>query len=221
MRNETYQLSNNIKKVQNISLKHLLGRKNTANAIANTKFRIILEGHFMTYKTSIATFWNRSHDVTYLSGDWRTKHGCPLWGVPSFPQRRKIWKAYDTIVSLMELYPKQTFIIDRFHISQQYYDMLFGTKYYKDIEKRLAKMNTVVIYLRNRFDNYSDALAKRKTNHHDNDVYYPKTLQLYREQEQMLSSILHSSMLRYIEYDVTSKDLETIVQDLEKMIKSL
>lgn len=204
-----------------ITLKELLGRKIAADAVANTKFRIILEGHFMTYKTSIATFWNRSHNVTYLSGDWWTKLGCPLWGVPSFPHRRKIWKAYDTIVSLMELYPEQTFIIDRFHISQQYYDSVLGTRYYRNIEKRLSKMNTVVIYLRNHFDNYPEALANRKAIRHDYGVCYPQTIQLYREQEKVFYEILQSSTLRCIEYDVTSKSIEEITNDLELLIKSL
>lgn len=213
------QLFNNKNIPHDITLRQLLGRKLTDNAMSCTKPRIILEGHFMTYKTAIASFWNRSHDVTCLSGDWNTSLGCPLWGYPSFPKRRKIREVYDTVIRLMELFPERTFVIDRFHISQQYYDKLFDTKYYKDIEKRLAKMNTIIVYLRNRFDNYTEALTERKADWHSHGVDYPKTIEQYREQEQVLCGILHSSMLRYVEYDVTSKSVDVIINDLEELIR--
>ena len=82
-------------------------------------------------------------------------------------------------------------------------------------------MNTVVIYLRNHFDNYPEALANRKAIRHDYGVCYPQTIQLYREQEKVFYEILQSSTLRCIEYDVTSKSIEEITNDLELLIKSL
>lgn len=215
------QLFNKKNIPHDITLRQLLGRKLTDNAMSCTKPRIILEGHFMTYKTDIASFWNRSHDVTCISGDWNTNLGCPLWGHPSFPKRRKIREVYDTVIRLMELFPERTFVIDRFHISQQYYDKLFDTKYYMDIEKRLAKMNTVIVFLRNRFNNYNDALANRKTNYHNQVVCYPVTIEQYREQEQDLFDIFCNSSLRKVEYDVTSKSLMEITKDLGEIITKL
>lgn len=183
--------------------------------------RIILEGHYMTYKTAIASLWNHSHDVTCISGDWNTRLGCSLWGDPIYPSRRVIKRAFKSIVTFMELFPDQTFIIDRFHISQQYYDTVFGTRYYnKGIEKRLAKMNSLIIYLRNHFDNYEEALECRLENKHGQRVNYPKSIDEYKSQERVLSKILHQTGLPYIEYDVTFKEVEEITKDLETIIKN-
>ncbi len=205
-----------------VSLEKLFGKKVIAKAMSNTKLRIILEGHFMTYKTAISTFWNRNHDVSCISGDWDTKLGCPLWGFPTHPSRRAVKKAYDSIISFMELFPEQTFIIDRFHISQQYYDKIFGTHYYdEDIERRLASMNTIIVYLRNRFDNYEEALKSRMRNRHSQIVKYPKTNEEYQEQECLFTEILHKTTLPFVEYDVTSKSVNDIVSDIENILKKI
>lgn len=186
----------------------------------NTKPKIILEGHFMTYKTSVATYWNRTHDVTLISGDWKTSHGCPIWGHPTYPPRRVIRKAYDSIIDFMELFPEQTFIIDRFHVSQQYYDEVLGTHYYKNIEKRLEKMNAIIVYLRNRFDNFEEALKKRMGNYHSQMVEYPRTIEEYNEQEHLFREILHRTSLPLIEYDVTGKNVNVIASNLEQKVNN-
>ena len=190
----------------------------------NKAIRLIVEGHSMTKKTSLINYWVKHNpQLTVLSGEWRTYLGVPLMcteGQTILPPLEQVYKAYDTVLNMLELFPYQVVVFDRFHISQQFYDKLFNTHYYEvSVEERLAKMNTVILYLRNQFDCYEDALRDRlKKSQQD---FYPHSYEEYHIQEGIFSDLVHRSSLPYIEYDVTKKTVEEISIEIVQRIKKL
>lgn len=82
-------------------------------------------------------------------------------------------------------------------------------------------MNSFIIYLRNHFDNYEEALDCRLCNRHSYRVKYPNSMNEYRLQEKLFTEILHQTSLPYVEYDVTQKSIEEISKDLETIISNM
>jgi len=192
---------------------------------ANTSaIRLIVEGHSMSKKTMLIEHWRKNHpNFTTLSGEWRTPFGIPLMcseGRPINLPAEQLHKAYDTVLNMLELFPQQQFVFNRFHISQQFFDELFQTQYYdSSVESRLGKMNTVILYLRNSFDCYSDALNDRLQKYPQS--LFPPTFEEYAAQERMFTDVLHKSNLPYIEYDVTKKPIEQISAEVFEELQKI
>ena len=190
----------------------------------NSNLRLIVEGLSLAKKTTLISYWVKNRpNIIVLSGEWRTKMGVPLMCTEgkfiNLPQKQ-VRQAYNTILNFLELFPDKLIIFDRFHISQQFFDRLFSTDYYDiSVENRLLKMNTVILYLRNQFDCYADALHDRLQKCPLN--YYPPSWEEYRKQEKMFHDILCKTRLPYIEYDVTGKPVELISTDVIQKLKEL
>lgn len=194
------------------------------SASHTSAIRLIVEGHSMSKKTTLIDHWRKHHpNFTALSGEWRTPFGIPLMcteGRPVDLPADQLHKAYDTILNMLELFPEQTFVFNRFHISQQFFDKMFHTQYYDaSIEKRLEKMNTAILYLRNDFDSYNDALKDRLSKYPASR--FPLTLEEYREQERVFRDVLHKSNLPYIEYDVTMKPIEQVSEEVFEKLRKI
>ena len=194
----------------------------------NKNIRIIFEGHYLTMKSSLVQHFSSRYNIPYLSGEWLisdyfgANSHIPNLIVPGKLSSGRVHDAYHVIIDMLGLFPYQPFLIDRFHISLQFYDQILKTNYYAPfIEDRLLEMNTVVVFCLNQFDNYDELLASRLQNNLDKKNIYPTTLDAYLHEEHIFKDIIDKSKLPIIELQVNKKDLATleteIIEELNKL----
>lgn len=190
--------------------------------------RIIFEGHYLTMKSTLVQHISSRYKIPYLSGEWLISDSfganshIPNLIVPGKLSSGTVHDAYQVIIDMLGLFPYQPFLIDRFHISLQFYDQILKTDYYTPfIENRLLEMNTVVIFCINQFDNYNELLASRLQNNEEKKNIYPPTFEAYLQEEHIFKDLINKSKLPIIELQVNNKDLATleteIIEELNKL----
>ncbi len=195
--------------------------------------KIILEGTRLTYKTEIAFALNEHPRIVgprkyryhspLISAEWCAFTNVP-WGrgLINFEpeEEEQAMETYRTWVRLFELQRYYSWIIDRFHISTQMYQLRnHGKRYdFKWLEDRLLPLGFRLVFCTRTPGSFEAARAERlkisgKPSQYDD-------LEVFLEEQQLFRQLIAKSALPVLELDISDnnvpKAVEKIADWLEK-----
>jgi len=187
--------------------------------------KIILEGTRLTFKTDIAFELNdhprivgprkyRYHSPL-ISAEWCSFTNYPWGRGPiNFESREESLakEVYETWARMFELQKYYSWIVDRFHISTQAYQLqTYNKKYdFNWLEERLVPLNFRLVYCTRSADSFQAARAERlkvsgkPSQYDDLDVFV-------REQE-LMDELVGNSIIPTLELDVSDNDIPAAVE---------
>lgn len=189
--------------------------------------KIILEGTRLTNKTETAFALNEHPDLVgerkyryhspIVSGEWCGFTNQP-WGrgiINYLPEEEPLAKeTYETWVRLFELQRYYSWIVDRFHISTQAYQIANQNECmdFKEIEDRLFALNFRLVFLYRSPESFAQARIERlKVS--GNPSQYDDLGKFIREQE-LLESLVDQSRLNKLKLNISSLTTEQIVRQI-------
>ncbi|MDD5541404.1 MAG: hypothetical protein PHG61_12005 [Candidatus Marinimicrobia bacterium] len=188
---------------------------------------IILEGTRLTHKTDIAFALNEHPRVVgprkyryhspIISGEWCAFTNYP-WGrglINFEPQEESLAiETYQTWMRLFELQRYYSWIIDRFHISTQVYQLITYRKLYDFgwLEERLAALDYRLIFCVRQPESFAAARAERikvsgKPSQYDD-------LEIFINEQRLMRRFVRDSKLKSLEVDVSD---DNVVNAVEKI----
>jgi len=186
--------------------------------------KIILEGTRLTFKTEIAFALNEHPRIVgprkykyhspLVSAEWCAFTNYP-WGrglINFEPQEEALaMETYATWVRLFELQRYYSWIVDRFHISTQAYQLQArGVRYdFRWLEERLLPLNFRLVYCRRTPESFEAARAERLKVSGKPSQYDDLTL-FVREQE-LMDGLVGGSSLPALWLDVSDNDVDGAV----------
>lgn len=187
--------------------------------------KIILEGTRLTFKTEIAFELNdhprivgsrkyRYHSPL-ISAEWCTFTNYP-WGrgpINFEPQEETLaMEVYETWVRMFELQRYYSWIVDRFHISTQAYQLqTYNMDYdFRWLEERLLLLNFRLVYCTRTADSFQAARAERLIVS-GNPSQYDDLEPFVREQE-VMKEFVGNSLLPTLVLDISDNDISAAVE---------
>jgi hypothetical protein len=189
--------------------------------------KIILEGTRLTFKTEIAFALNEHPRIVgprkyryhspLVSAEWCAFTNYP-WGrglINFEPQEEALaMETYATWVRLFELQRYYSWIVDRFHISTQAYQLQArGARYdFRWIEERLLPLNFRLVYCRRRPESFEAARAERlkvsgKPSQYDD-------LSLFVREQELMDRLVGDSRLPTLWLDISDNDVGGAVETI-------
>lgn len=194
---------------------------------------IILEGTRLTHKTDIAFALNEDARIVgprkyryhspLVSGEWCGFTNFP-WGrglINFAPEEEaKAMETYATWARLFELLPYYSWVVDRFHISTQVFQLQQrGVSYdFGWLEERLQALNFRLILCTRRDESFVSARADR-LNVSGNPAQYDDLALFMREQE-LIRGLASKSRLPLLEIDVSDDDVPRAVGGIATWLES-
>ncbi len=189
--------------------------------------KIILEGTRLTFKTEIAFALNEHPRVVgprkyryhspLISAEWCAFTNFP-WGrglINFEPQEEeRALETYRTWLRLFELQRYYSWIIDRFHLSTQAYQLMARGKHYdfKWLEDRLLPLGFRLIFCNRTPESFAAARAERlKVS--GNPAQYDDLKKFVKEQALMQRLIAESS-LPVLALDISDNDIPAAVEKI-------
>jgi hypothetical protein len=182
--------------------------------------KIILEGTRLTFKTEVAFSLNEHPRIVgprkyryhspLVSAEWCVFTNFP-WGrglINFEPEEETLaMETYRTWVRLFELQRYYSWIVDRFHISTQMYQLMHYGKMvdFRWLEERLKTLGFRLVYLTRSPDSFAEA-RERRLKVSGNPKQYDN-LSIFIEEQKMLYDLVGMSMLEKIELDVSDNDI--------------
>jgi hypothetical protein len=182
--------------------------------------KIILEGTRLTLKTEIAFTLNEHPRIVgprkyryhspLVSGEWCAFTNFP-WGrglINFEPQEEALAMAtYETWVTLFEQLRYYSWIVDRFHISTQAYQLQASDKAYdfKWLEDRLTAIGFRIIFCIRSAESFSAASAERLKVSGKPDQY--DDLRIFVKEQDLMRKLISKSILPTLELDVSDNDV--------------
>ena len=181
--------------------------------------KVILEGTRLTHKTDLAFALNghprlvgprryRYHSPL-ISAEWCAFSPYP-WGAGLInfepEDEARAMETYATWARLFELQPHYSWIVDRFHLSTQVWQLEHGRRYdFGWLEDRLLPLRFHIVLCTRREETFEAARAERlavsgKPSQYDD-------LSLFIREQHMLRSLAAASRLPVMELDLTEGDL--------------
>lgn len=195
--------------------------------------KIILEGTRLTFKTEIAFALNEHPRIV---GPRRYRYHSPLisaeWcGFTNFPWGRGLinfapdeealaMETYHTWARLFELLRYYSWIVDRFHISTQAYQLqAHGRRYdFSWLEDRLLPLNFRLVFLTRSPDSFAAARAERlKVS--GNPAQYDD-LDVFRREQDLMRELVAASRLPRLEMDISDNDIPAAVERIADWLES-
>lgn len=187
--------------------------------------KIILEGTRLTLKTEVAFELNdhprivgprkyRYHSPL-ISAEWCSFTNYPWGRGPINFERQEetlAMEVYETWVRMFELQKYYSWIVDRFHISTQAYQLqTYNKKYdFSWLEERLVPLNFRLVYCTRSPDSFQAARAERlKVS--GNPSQYDNLDDFVREQE-LMNELVENSTLPTLTLDVSDNDIPAAVE---------
>jgi hypothetical protein len=183
--------------------------------------KIILEGTRLTFKTEIAFQLNEHPRVVgprkyryhspIISAEWGSFTNFP-WGrgLINFEphEEAKAMETYETWVRLLELQKYYSWIIDRFHISTQAYQLETYEKQYDFgwLEARLEAIGFQLIYLYRSSESFTEA-RERRLKVSGNPSQYDDLSQFVEEQT-LMDRLVDASILPTLRLDISDNNVE-------------
>lgn len=182
--------------------------------------KIILEGTRLTYKTEIAFALNEHPRIVgprkyryhspIISAEWCAFTNFP-WGrglINFAPEEEDMaMETYRTWVRLFELQRYYSWIIDRFHLSTQMYQLRTYGKHYdfKWLEDRLLPLGFRLVFCTRTPESFEAARAERlrvsgKPSQYDD-------LQVFIEEQELMRKLVGASALPALELDISDNDV--------------
>jgi len=189
--------------------------------------KIILEGTRLTFKTEIAFELNEhprivgSRKYRYhsplISAEWCAFTNFP-WGrglINFEPQEEDLaMETYQTWVRLFELQRYYSWIVDRFHISTQMYQLRKYGKHYdfKWLEDRLFPLGFRLVYCTRTPESFESARAKRLKVSGNPSQY--DDLQVFVEEQELMNELINASNLQTFTVDISDNDVPNAVEKI-------
>lgn len=188
---------------------------------------IILEGTRLTHKTEIAFALNEHPRIVgprkyryhspLVSGEWCAFTNFP-WGrglINFEPQEEALaLETYQTWLRLFELERYYSWIVDRFHISTQVYQMVtYGKLYdFEWLEERLAVLNYRLIFCTRRPESFAAAREERlrvsgKPSQYDD-------LSIFVNEQRLMRKFVKDSKLQTFELDISDDNVTDAVEKI-------
>jgi hypothetical protein len=189
--------------------------------------KIILEGTRLTFKTEIAFALNEDPRIVgprkyryhspIISAEWCAFTNVP-WGRGlinfSPDEEQRAIETYETWVRLFELQRYYSWIIDRFHISTQAYQLAErGMRYdFSWLEERLLPLNFRLIFCTRSVDSFAEARAQRllisgKPEQYDN-------LALFTAEQELMEELISRSRLPLLRVDISDNHVARAVTSI-------
>ena len=187
--------------------------------------KIILEGTRLTFKTEIAFELNEHPRVVgprkyryhspLISAEWCSFTNYP-WGrgpINFEPQEEALaMETYATWARMFELQKYYSWIVDRFHISTQAYQIQAHHKEYdfRWLEKRLLTLNFRLVFCTRSPESF-EAAREERLKVSGNPAQYDNLSVFIREQE-LMRELVAKSMLPSLTLDVSDNDIPAAVE---------
>jgi hypothetical protein len=195
--------------------------------------KVILEGTRLTFKTEIAFSLNEHPRVVgprkyryhspLISGEWCAFTNFP-WGrglINFEPQEEALaMETYATWARLFELQRYYSWIVDRFHLSTQMYQLMtYGKRYdFRWLEERLLPLNFRLVYCTRTAESFAAARAERlKVS--GNPSQYDDLEKFVREQ-QVLDELVAQSILPILRIDISDNDVPAATERIADWLES-
>ncbi|HMN11554.1 MAG TPA: hypothetical protein PKD55_04435 [Bellilinea sp.] len=189
--------------------------------------KVILEGTRLTFKTEIAFELNDHprfvgprkyrYNSPLISAEWCAFTNYP-WGkglINYAPEdEAKAMETYATWVRLFELQRYYSWVVDRFHISTQMYQLMTrGTAPAFDwLEERLIPLNFRLIYLTRSWASFASARMERlKVS--GNPAQYDD-LDLFVREQEVLDGLVAASKLPVLRVDISDNSVQAAVETI-------
>lgn len=189
--------------------------------------KVILEGTRLTFKTEIAFGLNEHPRVVgprkyryhspLISAEWCAFTNFP-WGrglINFEPQEADLaMETYRTWLRLFELQRYYSWIVDRFHISTQAYQLQkYGTRYdFRWLEERLLPLGFRLVYCVRSPESFAAARRERlkvsgKPSQYDD-------LQAFVREQELMRDLIAASILPVLTLDVSDNDIPGAVEKI-------
>jgi hypothetical protein len=182
--------------------------------------KVILEGTRLTFKTEIAFSLNEHPRVVgprkyryhspIISAEWGAFTNFP-WGrgpINFQPEEEPLaMETYATWARLFELLKYYSWIVDRFHISTQAYQLrAYGKRYDFDwLEARLKPIGFQLIYLTRSVDSFAAARSERLKVSGNPSQY--DDLNQFVEEQALMDDLISASSLPVLRIDISDNDV--------------
>jgi len=189
--------------------------------------KIILEGTRLTFKTEIAFALNEHPRIVgprkyryhspLISAEWCAFTNFP-WGrglINFEPQEEDLaLETYQTWVRLFELQQYYSWIVDRFHISTQMYQLRKYRKHYdfKWLEERLFPLGFRLVYCTRTPESFESARAERLKVSGNPSQY--DNLQVFVEEQELMNELIGASTLQTFTIDISDNDVPNAVEKI-------
>lgn len=195
--------------------------------------KIILEGTRLTYKTEIAFGLNEHPRIVgprkyryhspLISAEWCAFTNFP-WGrglINFEPQEKELaMETYRTWVKLFELQRYYSWIVDRFHISTQLYQLqTYGERYdFGWLEDRLLPLGFRLIFCTRSADSFAAARAERlkvsgKPSQYDH-------LDAFIDEQKLLERLVSESRLPFLKIDISDNNVAAAIEKIAGWMES-
>ena len=195
--------------------------------------KILLEGTRLTFKTDIAFALNEHARVVgfrkyryhspVISAEWCGFTNTP-WGrglINFAPDEAdRAMETYATWARLFELLPYYSWIVDRFHISTQAYQLAeYGKRYdFGWLEDRLLPLGFRIVYCARTPESFATARERRlkvsgKPSQYDD-------LDAFIAEQELLEELVAGSRLPTLQLDVSHNDVERAPDDIATWLET-
>jgi thymidylate kinase len=187
--------------------------------------KIILEGTRLTSKTDIALALNEHPRIVgprkyryhspIISAEWCALTNVP-WGrglINFEPEEEALaMETYQTWVRLLELQRYYSWIVDRFHISTQTYQLhTYGKRYdFNWLERRLEPLGFRIVFCTRSPESFQKARSERLKVSANPSQY--DDLQTFIEEQELMRSLVEASMLRVYTLDISNNSIPAAVE---------
>jgi hypothetical protein len=194
--------------------------------------KIILEGTRLTFKTEIAFALNEHprlvgprkyrYHSPLISAEWCAFTNYP-WGrglINFEPQEEELaLETYRTWVRLFELQRYYSWIVDRFHISTQAYQLRQYGKHYDFnwLEARLLPLGFRLVYCTRTPESFEAARAERLKVSGNPSQY--ADLQRFIEEQELFRRLVGESRLPCLTLDISDNDVPGAVERIAKWME--
>jgi hypothetical protein len=195
--------------------------------------KVILEGTRLTFKTDIAFALNEHPRIVGLrkyryhspliSAEWCAFTNFP-WGrgLINFEagEEERALETYRTWVRLFELQRYYSWIIDRFHLSTQMYQMMRnGREYYFDwLEERLLPLGFRLVFCNRSVESFASAKAERLKISGNPRQY--DDLDLFRKEQEVMETLVTRSRLPHLSIDISDNDVHGAVERIADWLEA-
>lgn len=189
--------------------------------------KIILEGTRLTHKTEIAFALNEHPRIVgprkyryhspLISAEWCAFTNYP-WGrglINFEPQEEALaFETYHTWARLFELQRYYSWIVDRFHISTQLYQLrTYGVHYnFSWLEQRLNPLGFRLVYCTRSPGSFA-AARKERLKVSGNPSQYDD-LQVFVDEQELLSRLIEASTLPKYHLDISDDNIPAAVEKI-------
>ena len=189
--------------------------------------KIILEGTRLTFKTEIAFELNEHPRIVgprkyryhspLISAEWCAFTNYP-WGrgpINFEPGEEALaMETYETWARLFELQRYYSWIVDRFHLSTQMYQLrTYGKRYdFKWLEERLNPLGFRLVYCTRSPESFEAARAERLKVSGNPSQY--DDLQIFIEEQELMNELVNASTLQTLTIDISDNNVLRAVENI-------